>query len=127
MLQSLGVVCVRLGRYAESIAHLERALPLAERIGNKPLQGHVLRNIAFVSRRIGNYQHAQESLRKALALAKDMGTDNREARNLEGHVLNGFALLYRRLGHDHSACRPPVHHHRCQPEWFSRNGVGERS
>ena len=66
--RSLGQACGRTGRHAEALAHLSRALSLAEGSGDMPAQAHIHRTFALVYDVQGDWHGALRHARTALAL-----------------------------------------------------------
>ncbi|MEV6909234.1 tetratricopeptide repeat protein [Amycolatopsis sp. NPDC051071] len=83
-----------LGRQAEALDHLQRALPLAERFGDPSGQAHVLRILAWAKSEQGEFRLALENIVRALRLFQSVEDEEWEAR-----ALNQTAWYFALLGH----------------------------
>jgi len=76
--------CYRsLSRYAEAIAHYERALVIRRELGEKAREANTLKNLALSHRSLSNFQQAILLSEQALAIATQLGD-----RDAVGEILN---------------------------------------
>ncbi|WP_225848910.1 tetratricopeptide repeat protein [Streptomyces sp. HPF1205] len=97
--QMLGDACAQLGRTADALRHLDRALGLAELTGDVAGQGEIHHSLGGAWERHGDDRRALEHALRALRIFQDMGDTYRQAR-----ALNGVGWLRTRLG-DHTGAR----------------------
>jgi tetratricopeptide (TPR) repeat protein len=93
VLNLLGVVHRRLGRYPEALYHHEHALAIHREIGNRAGVADSLRGLGILHWRLGHYEQAREHLDEALATFSELG-DHAGM----GSVLHNLGVAYRRLG-----------------------------
>ena len=92
-LTNLGIVCWRLGKHAEAITHLRRALDLLRDSDDHDGRARVLGNLANVYDHLGRYSEALDSNQLALDVYRRIGDRQRE-----GVALGSIGVLYARLG-----------------------------
>ena len=63
---SLGAICVQLGRYAEAIGHYEQALRLCAEAGSDGYRGEALYNLGVAHLRAGDHAEAVRCLGQAV-------------------------------------------------------------
>lgn len=90
----LGVAHAQLGRHAEALDHLHRAITLARRLEDLPAQAHTHRALAWAHGRQNQNQHALEHATRALRLYEAMDNPVWVAR-----ALNAVGWYATRLGH----------------------------
>jgi tetratricopeptide (TPR) repeat protein len=98
----LGDAYARVGRHAEALEHLQRALTLAEHTGDRKGQAHTHRAFALAWSRHGDDQQALEHARHALRLFQELDDVLWHA-----HMLQGVGWHTARLGH-YDQARPPL-------------------
>jgi transcriptional regulator with XRE-family HTH domain/tetratricopeptide (TPR) repeat protein len=89
----LGAALVRLGRHDEAAAHLDLALDLCRRLGDRQGEGRVLFQQAVMLGLQGDYPGALTCGRLARRLARACGEPADE-----GHALNAIGQFHARLG-----------------------------
>jgi tetratricopeptide (TPR) repeat protein len=97
--QMLGDACALLGRTADALRHLSRALELAGETGDAAVRAEIHHSLGGAWERHGDDRRALEHALRALALFRTLGDTYREAR-----ALNGVGWLRTRLG-DHAGAR----------------------
>jgi tetratricopeptide (TPR) repeat protein len=88
----LGLVCERVGRYAEALDHLGRAIEVARELGDRTNHGRALNGRGAVYRQLGRYEEAFSHHHEALALSR-----KHEDRIAEAHALANVGELYQQL------------------------------
>ncbi|CAH3197905.1 unnamed protein product, partial [Porites evermanni] len=68
-----------LGEYVEAKEHYEKALAIAEKIGDRETEAKCNGNLGSISHSLGEYVNAQEYYEKALAIAGKIGHRERES------------------------------------------------
>jgi len=96
---NLGVLCSEQGRYAESLAHYEKALHVRERSPGTPPQriATLLNNIANCYRRMGEFAKAVQSVDRAITLLEPIGGSSLAS------AYGTRGLIFRDDGHDAEA------------------------
>ncbi len=92
-LTSLGIVCWRLGRYSDAVAHQEQALEIAGEIGDKGELRRALTGLGIVYWQLGDSGKALDCSRRALALYREDGDRIGQAR-----ALGNLGSMHDRLG-----------------------------
>ncbi|QUQ63297.1 AfsR/SARP family transcriptional regulator [Kutzneria sp. CA-103260] len=98
MLNDLGMIYHRIGRYSDAGTALRRALTIATEHGLRELLPIVLSNLASVHLATGDLANAVGLYEKALSAVEKIGTQNTEA-----VALDQLANTYRKLGRDDDA------------------------
>jgi DNA-binding SARP family transcriptional activator/Tfp pilus assembly protein PilF len=86
---SLGLLCLHQGRYAESKPFFERAIEGCRAAGNRPVEATALGNLSRAHLGVGNVEKAVEIARRGLAVHSEIG---RTVRLANGHFALGVAL-----------------------------------
>ncbi|MDX8141205.1 tetratricopeptide repeat protein [Lentzea sp. BCCO 10_0061] len=102
-LRLLGRALVVLGHNEEAIAHMQRALELAEEQGDAPHQGHAHYTLASAWEREGEDRKALDHARQALTVYRSIGQAA-----WEGNALNAVGWFHARLG-EHDAALEHCH------------------
>jgi DNA-binding SARP family transcriptional activator len=61
-----------IGDYRQALSHLERGLTVAQRIGNKRAEMHILRNLSLLHTCLGDYRQSEKRAAQSLDLAAQM-------------------------------------------------------
>ncbi|WP_328914987.1 MULTISPECIES: ATP-binding protein [unclassified Streptomyces] len=97
--QMLGDACALLGRTADALRHLSRALELAESTSEAAVRAEIHHSLGGAWERHGDDRRALEHALRALAIFRTLDDTYRQAR-----ALNGVGWLRTRLG-DHAGAR----------------------
>ncbi|MEV0675236.1 tetratricopeptide repeat protein [Actinosynnema sp. NPDC050436] len=89
----IGFTYWRLGRSEQALAHLERALVLAEELRDHALHARALFGMGLAHWGLGRYHEALDRYTRGLALARQLGD-----RGLEGQALVGMGFNHWGLG-----------------------------
>jgi tetratricopeptide (TPR) repeat protein len=73
VLNHIGAVYDRLGRYNEALESYQQALSQAGDVGNRPGQSTILNNIGAVYDRLERYNEALDVYQQALTIAREVG------------------------------------------------------
>ena len=106
-LTSLGIVCWRLGRYSDAVAHHELALEVASEIGDRAEQARALIGLGIVYWQLGRTADTLRSNQRALELYRELGDRIGQARvvgNL-GNVHHGLKNNDVAVAHHRQALR----------------------
>ncbi|MPY46352.1 tetratricopeptide repeat protein, partial [Streptomyces phyllanthi] len=86
---SLGLLCLHQGRYAESKPFFEQAIEGCQAAGNRPVEATALGNLSRAHLGMGSIEKAVEIARRGLAVHSEIG---RTVRLANGHFALGVAL-----------------------------------
>jgi len=89
----LGSIRGRQGRYAEAAAHHERAVRLANLVGNDTLCAHISSNLAWCYGRLGRYEEQLACAQSSLGASRQEGV-----RFTEVHLASSIAFALASLG-----------------------------
>lgn len=89
----IGALHWRLGNFERSRQHLDTALQLKRKIGDRLQEGKTLNTLGLLEWDLGNFDRAIDRFMKASAIGKENGD-----RKLEGSALNNLSLVYDELG-----------------------------
>ena len=89
----LGVLHDLKGAHESSLAYLENALAIWQRLNNRRWQGFTLNSIGFVAQRVSRLEQAKSALEEALRISK--ANDDRQG---QASTLNNLSLLATELG-----------------------------
>ena len=87
ILHGLGITVLQQGESAHAIELLQRALDMAERLGNRDFEAREANTLAIARRQSGEYDAAMELLQRSLALCQETGNGTREATALSNVVV----------------------------------------
>lgn len=90
LLGSLGILYYQIGSYKKSLEYSEKALKIAQEIGDRRNEGTWLGNLGIVYADLGEVERAIEYYQQALAISKEIG----DRRN-EGNHLNNLGVVFR--------------------------------
>jgi tetratricopeptide (TPR) repeat protein len=93
LLLSLGILYYQIGSYKKSLEYYEKALKIAQDIGNRQNEGAVLGNLGLAYHSLGEAKRAIEYYEQALTIARKIG----DRRN-EGAWLGNLGVAYYALG-----------------------------
>jgi len=93
LLGSLGILYGQTGSYKKSLEYFEKALKIAQEIGDLRGEGAALGNLGLTYYYLGEVERAIDYYEQALAIAKDIGD-----RRGEGAALGNLGLAYAALG-----------------------------
>ena len=93
ILNEIGNYAVDVGDFEAAIEHLEQALALHRRVGNRVNESGTLANLGFVAMTLGDYASAQQLFMQALSLSAAIGQ-----RKNEGIIRINLALILVNLG-----------------------------
>ena len=93
VLNSLGGVLQRLGKFSEAADVLQQSAELEDRIGNVRGRGMVLNSLGGVLQRLGKFDDAADALRRSLTISEQL----KDERSL-AMVLNSLGGVLQRLG-----------------------------
>jgi tetratricopeptide (TPR) repeat protein len=79
VLNSLGGVLQRLGKFQEAAEALTKARDLEDRLGNERGQAMVLNSLGGVLQRLGKFQEAADALERSKTISEQMGDDRGHA------------------------------------------------
>jgi tetratricopeptide (TPR) repeat protein len=92
-LRALGNACVHIGDHDQARAHLERCLPLYQRLGDRRGEAWAQQNLSVLAEAEGRYADALGHDEKALRLFQAIGHETGEA-----EMLNGVGWCHALLG-----------------------------
>ena len=92
VMNDIGRIYWRLGRYPESLEHLGKALTIRRQTGDRPGEATTLNNISINCGVSGRYHEALVSLKQALLIRRDIGD-----RVGEATTLNNLGITHRYL------------------------------
>jgi tetratricopeptide (TPR) repeat protein len=90
---SIGVICLRTGRYHEALASFRQSLDLWKLTGDRLGQAKALNNIGLTKINLGEYSDVLDELEQSAALFSATGSRINEA-----HTLNTIGLVHYSLG-----------------------------
>ena len=93
LLYSLGDLYLQIGSYKKSLEYSQKALKVAQDIGDRQSEGASLRIIGSTYANMGQVELAIEYHQQALAIAKEIGD-----RHVEGNQLGKLGIAYSDLG-----------------------------
>jgi tetratricopeptide (TPR) repeat protein len=93
LLGSLGILYGQIGSYKKSLEYFEKALEIAQDIGDRQSEGTLLGDLGIVYSALGQVERAIEYYEQALAIAKEIGD-----RRGEGNQLGKLGIAYSDLG-----------------------------
>ncbi len=92
VLGNLGNAYIYLGEYQQAIGYHQRALAVAEQIGDFPGKGRHMGNMGLAYVRLGEYLQAIDYLEQALAIAEQIGDFQGKSRHL-GNLGIAYSVL----------------------------------
>ena len=93
LLNSLGILCNQIGLYKKAIEYHEKALVIAQEIGDRQGEGNALGNLGLAYSNLGQVRKAIEYHEQALEIAKEIGDGWGE-----GADLGNLGIVYSNLG-----------------------------
>ncbi len=93
LLGSLGILYGQICSYKKSLEYFEKALEIAQDIGDRQSEGTLLGDLGIVYSALGQVERAIEYYEQALAIAKEIGD-----RRGEGNQLGKLGIAYSDLG-----------------------------
>ena len=92
LLGSLGILYHQIGSYNKSLEYTEKALKIAQAIGDRRGEGAGLGNLGIAYYSLGQVERAIEYYKQALAISKEIG-DRRGEGNTLGNLGNAYSDL----------------------------------
>ncbi len=115
---NIGCASIRMTRYDDALAHLDRSLSLFAEIGDRVTQGHNLLAIAEVFSKRGKPRRVLDSAERALALFRAVDDEAGQA-----YALNVVGLAHLELGHNQDAltcCEQALEMHRMRDNRYGQ-------
>ena len=119
LLGSLGILYGQIGSYKKSLEYFEKALEIAQDIGDRQSEGTLLGDLGIVYSALGQVERAIEYYEQALAIAKEIGD-----RRGEGNQLGKLGIAYSDLGQVERAIEYHEHALAIAKEIGDRRGEG---
>src|SRR6266542_1140984 len=91
--EDLGVIYLRLGRYADAITSAQASLALHRKLGDRQGQADSLNHLAVVYRRLGRFAEASTCVQESLVLSRELGD-----RHGQDNSLASLGRVYGRVG-----------------------------
>ena len=89
----LGIACRSIGKYQEAIDYCQKALKMAQDIGDLHGKAQSLSNLGIIKNLLGKYQEAINYYRNSLDISRQIGDRHGEAESL-----NNLGIAYNSLG-----------------------------
>ncbi len=91
--EDLGVIYLRLGRYADASTSAQASLALHRKLGDRQGQADSLNHLAVVYRRLGRFAEASTCVQESLVLSRELGD-----RHGQDNSLANLGRVYGRVG-----------------------------